>query len=192
MKGPRFHSKFTAIFLSAVCLSGGFGLSNTERGPGGAPSPFSVERYTCLWKASCFPKPVRPKPAPAKIKEKPKKCVYQLTGIASLNDKQYVYLREKSGTIHELTTGVTHGDLEVINIVKGKQTSDHRVMISTPQGKYELKFDPATASKPKAEAPTSPEPKKVAARSRPVISRKAKQKVAGWIDNPWLHGDGEK
>jgi|GEM_PF-1862328 len=105
--------------------------------------PYGVERYKKLWSTQVFNVPVKaepPKIAPAPAVA-PAVSGFTLRGIAEVQGTQYVYLEDRSGTLHELPLNQPVGGLEVTKITLGDQAAMHSVSLRSGANTFVLQFD---------------------------------------------------
>jgi len=120
--------------------------------PPGIAEPYGVERYKKLWSTQVFNAPVKaepPKTAPAPAMA-PAVSGFTLRGIAEVQGTQYVYLEDRSGTLHELPVNQPVGDLEVTKITLGDQAATHSVSLRSGADTFVLQFDLTTQPAPPA------------------------------------------
>lgn len=150
---------------------------------------FSIERYSCLWTKKIFSSSEPPQSPEPETKQPPlPTCDLELTGIATLKDREFVYVKEKSGKIHELTRGRIVEDIELISTFTGGEISERYVEVETGKGRFQIKFDltPTPLHKPEKPIPQlNPRPKLKS-------DKRNKGEVDDWIENPWLNEEDEE
>ncbi len=141
--------------LGMVCLFSGGSFASAGSEDEKRPSiaePYGVERYKKLWSTPLFNVPVKveaPKVAPAPAAA-PAVSGFTLRGIAEVQGTQYVYLEDRTGTLHELPVNQPVGDLEVTKITLGDQAATHSVSLRSGANTFVLQFDLTTQPSPPA------------------------------------------
>lgn len=141
--------------LGMVCLFPGGSFASAGSEDEKRPSiaePYGVERYKKLWSTPLFNVPVKveaPKVAPAPAAA-PAVSGFTLRGIAEVQGTQYVYLEDRTGTLHELPVNQPVGDLEVTKITLGDQAATHSVSLRSGANTFVLQFDLTTQPSPPA------------------------------------------